>query len=107
MAPSVSLTEDLHQKKMSTWVTAVSRARLRRQPMPIRGLADSRQTTLSTVVASSDGSSPFSLKQDTGYKHTVSPTPSSSKDTEGGLHCSQISLLSWLCSCLQFPTLAT
>lgn len=76
----MSLTEhgDLHQKKMSTWVTAVSRARLRRQPMPIRGRADSRQTTLSTVVTSSDGSSPFSLKQDMGCKHcSVSPTHSS------------------------------
>lgn len=63
--------EDLHQKKMSTWVTAVSRARLRRQPTPIRGRADSRQTTLSTVVTSSDGSSPFSLKQDMGCKHSA------------------------------------
>lgn len=82
----MSLTEhgDLHQKKMSTWVTAVSRARLRRQPMPIRGRADSRQTTLSTVVTSSDGSSPFSLKQDMGCKHcSVSPTHSSRGGTGG------------------------
>lgn len=60
---SMAGSKDLHQKKMSTWVTAVSRARLRRQPTPIRGRADSRQTTLSTVVTSSDGSSPFNLKQ--------------------------------------------
>lgn len=58
--------QDLHQKKMSTWVAAVSRARLRRQATPIRGRADSRQTTLSTVVTSSDGSSPFNLEQDAG-----------------------------------------
>lgn len=57
---------DLHQKKMSTLVTAVSSARLRRQPTPMRGREDSRQTTLSTVVTSSDGSSPFNLRQDTG-----------------------------------------
>lgn len=63
---SLAGSEDLHQKKMSTWVTAVSRARLRRQPTPIRGRADSRQTTWSTVVTSSDGSSPFNLKQDMG-----------------------------------------
>lgn len=53
---------DLPQKKISTWVTAVSKARLRRQPTPMRGRADSRQTTLSTVVTNSDGSSPFNLK---------------------------------------------
>lgn len=58
--------QDLHQKKMSTLVTAVSRARLRRQPTPMRGCEDSRQTTLSTVVTSSDGSSPFNLRRDTG-----------------------------------------
>lgn len=61
--------EHLHQKKMSTWVTAVSRARLRRQPTPMRGRADSKQTTLSTVVTDSDGSSPFKLQQDTGCQH--------------------------------------
>lgn len=64
-----AVCEHLHQKKMSTWVTAVSRARLRRQPTPMRGRADSKQTTLSTVVTNSDGSSPFKLKQDTGCKH--------------------------------------
>lgn len=58
--------EDSHQKKMSTWVTAVSRARLRRQLTPMRGRADSKQTTLSTAVTNSDGSSPFNLKQDAG-----------------------------------------
>lgn len=58
--------QDLHQKKMSRLVTAVSRARLRRQPTPMRGREDSRQTTLSTVVTSSDGSSPFNLRQNTG-----------------------------------------
>lgn len=55
--------KDLHQKKMSTWVTAVRRARLRRQLTPIRGRADSKQTTLSTAVTNSNGSSPFNLKQ--------------------------------------------
>lgn len=86
------MVEDLHQKKMSTWVTAVSRARLRRQPTPMRGRADSRQTTLSTVVTSSEGSSPFNLKEDTGlYPHSkalrslgASPTSTAGGQEEKG-----------------------
>lgn len=89
---SMAGSKDLHQKKMSTWVTAVSRARLRRQPTPIRGRADSRQTTLSTVVTSSDGSSPFNLKQAGVSKHAgpTSPQPAGKATMEGwGLSCSE------------------
>lgn len=110
--------EDLHQKKMSTLVTAVNRARLRRQPTPMRGRADSRQTTLSTVVTNSDGSSPFNLKQGMGLQ-SRSQTPKSrgisptleQKEKKGGasrpLLAYKIDLVSWLHAFQKFPTLAT
>lgn len=109
--------EDLHQKKMSTWVTAVRRARLRRQLTPIRGRADSKQTTLSTAVTNPEGSSPFNLKQDTGRvsKSSEEPQPKphfkQKEEKEGGalrpLLAYKMDLVSWLHSFQKFPMLAT
>lgn len=104
--------KDLHQKKMSKLVIAVNRARLRRQPTPMRGRADSRHTTLSTVVTNSDGSSPFNLKQDTGLQtHSKAPRSRGIGPTQGWalrpLLAYEIDSVSWLHAFPKFPTLAT
>lgn len=110
--------KDLHQKKMSRLVIAVNRARLRRQPTPMRGRADSKQTTLSTVVTNSDGSSPFNLKQDTALQmhsgaprnHRISPNLKQGEMKGGALRpllAYKIDLVSWSHTFQKFPTLAT
>lgn len=53
--------KNLLQKNINRFVIAVLNARWKRQPNPIRGRADSRQTTWSGVVTGSEGSSPCNL----------------------------------------------
>lgn len=54
-------TDNLHQKNRNRFMTAVITARRKRQLSPIWGWADSRQTTSSTLLTGSEGSSPFNL----------------------------------------------